>query len=203
MERIAGGERSGKAGELEQDFGAAVFIEMQAPGGRAPRHRADEVDEVAVAVGARADHRIGEDDRVRFAPGDLLAEAGPRQALIGRAGKRGLAAERLVRLHQPPPRRLRRLAQRHQLGMDQVDRADIERGRHAHPTAPSDQLLDEIEARLAMIEAAVDMGLRNRDQRASADRLGEGNEDLHRPGRRRASFASAHGALGLAQPQAH
>ena len=40
--------------------------QMQAVFGRAAGHGAAEVDEVAVAVGARADHRIGEDDRVRF-----------------------------------------------------------------------------------------------------------------------------------------
>ena len=36
--------------------------------------RGADVDEVAVALGARAEHAVGEDDGVRLRPGDLLAE---------------------------------------------------------------------------------------------------------------------------------
>ena len=58
-------------GDLDQQPAPCGFGKVQAVGRRAAGHRAAEVDEIAIAVGARADHRIGEDDRVQFAPGDL------------------------------------------------------------------------------------------------------------------------------------
>ena len=45
--------------------------------------RGADVDEVAVALGARAEHAVGEDDGVRLRPGDLLAEGRP----VARAGR--------------------------------------------------------------------------------------------------------------------
>ena len=59
--------------------------------------------------------------------------------------------------HQPRAGRAPTLPSAEQLGMDQVDGADVERRRHGTrpPPAPA---LDEVEADLAVIEAAVDMG---------------------------------------------
>ena len=83
----------GNRGNLDNRPRGAIFRQMQAVGGGAASHRAAEVDEIAIAIGARADHRIGEDDGVGFAPGDLLAEARPLEALIGRTGEGRPAAE--------------------------------------------------------------------------------------------------------------
>src|SRR5581483_12033180 len=121
-------------------------------------HRAAEVDEIAIAVGPGADRRVCEDDGVRFAPGDLLAERRPEQGLIGRAGEGRYAAELFMRLHQAAARRLLRAVEPDQFGMDQIERADIERRRNAHAAALRGEPLDEVEAGLAMIETAVDMG---------------------------------------------
>ena len=61
--------------DLDQSPRKTIFRQVEPVCGRAASHGAAEVDEIAVAVGARADHRIGEGDRVRFAPRDLRAEA--------------------------------------------------------------------------------------------------------------------------------
>ena len=59
-----------------------------------------------------------------------------------------------------------------------------------------DQPFDEIEARLPEIETAVDMGARNVQKRRGADSLGEGDEDLHRPGGRAAAVAGDERTVG-------
>ena len=63
-----------------------------------------------------------------------------------------------------------------QFGMDEVDRADVERRRRAHPAAFGDEPLDEIEADLAVMQAAVDMGLGNLDEAGRLDRLAEARQ---------------------------
>ena len=90
----------GRSGDLDQHPGAPVCSDVQAVVRNPPGDGAAEVDEVAIAVRARPDHRIGEDDRVRLRPGDLRAETGAKNRLIGRAGIGWHAAELLVRLHQ-------------------------------------------------------------------------------------------------------
>ncbi|GIK99645.1 MAG: hypothetical protein BroJett029_38540 [Alphaproteobacteria bacterium] len=52
--------------------------------------------------------------------------------------------------------------------MQQVERADIERGRHRDPAAALDQAFGEMHAGIAVIEAAVDMGGGDRDQPVGA-----------------------------------
>ena len=88
-----------------------------------PGDRAAEVDEVAVAVGARADHGIGKHDGVRLRPGDLRSEARAKNRLVGRAGEGWHAAELLVRRINRAPREPMSLAAAEQLRMDQVDGA--------------------------------------------------------------------------------
>src|SRR5690606_23717464 len=53
-----------KVGEAVEDLAAAVFWQVQAGGGGAAGERGADVDEVAVAVGARAEDGVGEDDGV-------------------------------------------------------------------------------------------------------------------------------------------
>src|SRR5208282_6421998 len=71
----------------------AVLFQVQAVFWSAAGHRAAEVDEIAVAVGAGADHRIGEGDRVRLPPGDLRAKSRAISGLIGSASEGRRAAK--------------------------------------------------------------------------------------------------------------
>jgi hypothetical protein len=65
------------------------------------------------------------------------------------------------------------------LGMDQVDRADVEGRGHANLAAEVDHPFGEIEARSPMIETAVDMRRLDVDERARAGRLREAHEEPH------------------------
>ena len=53
---------------------AAILGQMQADRRHAAGDRAADVEQIRIALGARADHGVGERDRVRLAPRDLLAE---------------------------------------------------------------------------------------------------------------------------------
>ena len=66
----------GQCGYLDQHAGASVLRAVKTVIGNTAGERAAEVDEIAVAVRARPEHRIREDDRVRLGPGDLGAEPG-------------------------------------------------------------------------------------------------------------------------------
>ena len=76
-----------------------------------------------------------------------------------------------------------------QLGVDQVHRADIERRRHRDPAAAGDEPLDEIEADLAVIQAAVDMGARAIDEVRRIEGLGKAAKQAHGERRRRSPVA--------------
>ena len=84
-----------------------------------------------------------------------------------------------MRRHQAPRPDLPVTAQAHQLGMDEVERSDIERRRHGDPAAAFDQPLDKVETGLAMIEAAIDMRTDDRQQGFRANRIAEGDQHLH------------------------
>ncbi|MBK8249983.1 MAG: hypothetical protein IPK85_21715 [Gemmatimonadetes bacterium] len=57
-----------------QDLAQASFVAMQSRVWHPARDRRGQIDKVAVPLGARAEHAVAEDDRVRFRPGDLFAE---------------------------------------------------------------------------------------------------------------------------------
>ena len=86
--------------EAEDRARGPPFIQVQAGRRRASGDGAADVDEVAVAVGAGAQHRVREHDRVRLGPGDVFTEGRSRGELVGRARPRGAAAHRHVGLHQ-------------------------------------------------------------------------------------------------------
>ena len=122
------------ARDLDQDPGATVLREVQAE--RAPAGEgAAEVDEVAVAVRPRADHGIREHDGVRIPPRrSARRNAAGRWSGTG-AGEGRDAAEFLVRLHQTATGCPHLRATPEELGMDQVDGADVERRRHPNASA--------------------------------------------------------------------
>ena len=56
-----------------QQLAAPVFGQMQADGGGAAGDGGANVNEIAVAIGARPQNRVGKDDGVALGPGDLGA----------------------------------------------------------------------------------------------------------------------------------
>ena len=89
-----------------------------------------------------------------------------------------------MRPHQADAARPQLVFAAKKLRMDQVDRADVQRRRHAHLSAKPNELFDEIEADLAMIEATVDMRRLGIDEVLRTYRLGEANEQPHGKARR-------------------
>ena len=176
--------------DLDHRPRGAIFGQMQAIGGGAAGHGAAEVDEIAVAIGACADDRIGKGDRVRFSPRDLRAEARTPSGLIGRAGEGGRAAELDMRPHKSGAVLRMLFCSAKELGMDQVDRADVEGCRHANPAAEVDHSFGEIEAGAPMIETPVDMRRLDVDEGSRVNRFGEAHKEPHGEGRAPAVHAA-------------
>ena len=189
--------------DLDQSPSKSVFRQVQPICGRAAGHGAAEVDEIAIAIGARADHRIGEGDGVRFSPGDLRAEARAIGGLIGRAGEGRRAAELDMRAHEPGAvlRMLLRAAK--EFGMNEIDRADIEGCRHANLAAEFDHPFGEVEAGAPMIETAVDMRRLDVDEGARVDRFGEAHKEPHGEGRAAAMHAAQEFAIERGEIESH
>ena len=85
--------------EAQEQLSGAMLGEMQADRRHAAGNRAADVEQIRISLGARADHRVRERDRVGFAPRDLLAEHRTHVRLIRRAGPRGDRAHLLVGEH--------------------------------------------------------------------------------------------------------
>jgi hypothetical protein len=90
-----------------------------------------------------------------------------------------------------------------QLGMDEIERADVEARRHADLASERGHALDEIEARAAEIETAVDMRLLDGDEGARIDRLGEADQEPHGESRRPAVDAVGEFAVEVGQFEGH
>ena len=156
------GRREGRG--LEHHARAAVLGEVKPGLGRPAGDRRRDVEEVAVAVAARAEHGIDEGDGVALAPGDLLAEPGAMAGLIGGTGPGRLAAESLIGAHHAQRHRVALRLGMHALGVDEVEGTDVERRRDGDLAPARHQLLRELGAAVAVIEAAVDVGRGDRDE---------------------------------------
>ena len=121
-----------------------VAVKVQPAIGRPSHDRRTDIEKVAAPVGARAEYGIGERHRVALAPGDMLAERRPMTRLIGRTGETRRAAERQMRIHQASRHAAEMAVAAHPFGMQQIERADIERRRYAHLPAVRDQALGEM-----------------------------------------------------------
>src|SRR4030081_460626 len=62
-----------------------------------------------------------------------------------------------MRFHQLPSARAQAVAPAKEFGVDEIDRADVQGGGHAHPAAALHESLDAIEAGLAVVQAAVNV----------------------------------------------
>src|SRR5208337_60548 len=99
------------------------------------------------------------------------------------------AAELDMRLHQPRAVLADLLLPTEELGVDEIDRADVERRGRPHFSAEGDEPLDEIEARPAEIETAVDMGGLDVDEAARIDRFRKAGDEPHGERRRWPTYA--------------
>ena len=175
------------------------------PGVRhAAHHCAGDIGEVAVAFRTSADHRVAEGDGVRLGPRHLLAEGRSRIGqLVGRAGEGRPATQGPIRLHQQPSA-LRHLARAvPQLWVQEVQGPDVQRGRHHHARPAIDQASDEVDGRLAVIEARVDMRPGDRDQALGVQRLRRSHHQAGGQRRSLAAVAGQHGTLVVVERQGH
>ena len=154
---------------FEADHEAAA---ARCRGGARPRGTAGDggadVDEVAVAA-VRPEDAVGENDGVRFGPGNLITERWPFHQLAG-AGPGGTAPQIEVGVHEPATLLSETGSPPKALGVEQVERGDVERGGHGHFRTRLDQ--PEVEARLSVVEASVDVGSRDVEQPLSTERPG-------------------------------
>ena len=194
-------QRGRDAGEAQQHLAGALSGEMEADCRHAPRDRAADVEQIRIALGARADHRVGKRDCVRFAPRDLLAERRPHVGLVRRAGPHRHRAHLLVGEHLPC--RLRGPVGRDGpvLPAALVHAADVEARRHRDARAKRGEPLREIERRVTQIDRAVDVRLRDVHQLGGAVHVRHPYEDRHREPRGGTTIAVQHRPIVIAQLQ--
>src|SRR5471030_1738022 len=177
-EHIAAGKRA-EIVNADQDPGRPIFGDMQAGVGCPARDRGGEIEEVAVSAGAGAQDRIREYDGVGFGPGYLVSKLGTMLELIRRACEARLASQFNVRFHEPFGGAPSALLSLIQLGMDQVERADVQRRGHGYPRFTLDESFDEIEACRTVIKTTVYMRRRDIDQPVSAHDVRRARDDPH------------------------
>jgi hypothetical protein len=136
----------------------AVFGEVQADGRGAAGEGGADVDEVAVAVGACPQDGVGKNDGIALGPGDLAAEGGAVHRLVRGAGPDGGAAHLLVGVHElgGPLGQVGRAEEL--LRVHQVKRTHVEGGGHNAPGRRPPPAARQSPARLAVVEAAVNVG---------------------------------------------
>ncbi len=170
----------GESARVEHQPRAAVLVQMQPVAGRAAGDGAAEIEEVAEAVAARAQHRVHEGDRVRLTPGDMGAEARAVAGLIRRAGPGRPRADRLRGHHQAARHGGGRGIELDPAGMQEIEGADVEGGGHRHLGAELHHPLGEMHAAVAVIEAAVEMRALHRHQGSRAHQPRGLRHDAHR-----------------------
>ena len=174
--------------DLDQDRAQAALVGVQPELRHEAGDRGADVDEVAVALGARAEHAVGEDDGVRLRPGDLLAEGRALVELVRRTRPGFLAAHGgVVPDHLVAGRGYLR-GPAEQLRMQEVDDADVERGRDRDGRPALGQRASEVERRRTVVEATVDVGARDGDE---ARRLDPRRQAFDEPDRQAASVAAS------------
>lgn len=185
IERFLGLEGRRQEACVHDQRRAPCRVAMQPGERRAGRQGAADVEKIAVARATRPQHRVHEDDGVRLAPGDMRPGRRTMTRLIGRAGPGRSAAQRLVGARHAHGLRARRVVEPDHVVPDQVERADIERGRDRDLAAAGRQPFGEGDPGGAMHEAAIDMGRDDRHQRIGAHHPRRFDDHAHRRARRR------------------
>ena len=152
---------------------------MQSKSGDAGGDGGADVEQIRIALGARADYRVGEDDGVRFAPRDLLSEFRRHVGLIGRAGPGGDAAHAVIGDHLALGFGGPILGHGPFAPVALIESADVERRGDGNFGAEFGETLGEFEAGFAHIYGAVDVGLRNIEERGRALDFAHADDDSH------------------------
>jgi hypothetical protein len=156
------------------------MVEVQ-PGSRSPPgDGAADVDEVAVTVGSSTEHRVGEHDRVGFGPCDVLTERGPLGELIRRARPGGSTPHAHVGVHLFPSHGRCLGVEPHELGVQQIQRRDVQRGRHRDTGVHRPQSPCKIQPRDPMEQTAVDVRGGDVEQAIRTGDRGDPSDDPHR-----------------------
>ncbi len=176
-----------------------ALVEVET-GGRGPAGDGTaDVDEISVTVGAGTEHRVGEDDGVGLAPGDLVAQRRAFGELERSTGPGGAAPHRLVGVHQ----RARLVGQlsvaAEEAGMEKVEGRDVEGGGNRNPGSQVGKLGGEVETGLPVIQAAVDVGCADVEETLRSHRPTGGNDEVHRHGDSRPKVAGEGRLIGLAE----
>ena len=194
-------QRGRDAGQAQEHLSRTLRGQVQSNRRHSAGDRAADVEQVGIAFCPRADHRVGEGDRIRLTPRDLLPELRPHVRLVRRARPGRHRAHAFVGEHLP--RRLRR-----PLGRDRpvlpaalVDTADVEAGWHRDLRAERGEMLRELERRITEVDGAVDVRLRDVHQRIGAVDVGHPHEDRHRQLCGGPPLAIQHRPIGTGQGQ--
>ena len=199
VEAVIGLQARRNINQADQQLAGAVRGEVQPDRRDAAGDRRADVEQVGVALGARAQHRVGEGDRVRLTPGDLLAEGRAQLGLVGRAGEAGGHAHAAVGVHLPP--RLFGPGRRHRpLGPAVlVHPADVRRRGHGDGRAQVGQPFGVFQRGVSHEDGAVDVGGGDVEQFAGVEDLGHAHDDPHRHPAARSAFAGEKGKVGVGE----
>src|SRR5262245_37763240 len=85
--------------QAQQKLTGSIFSEVQSGGRHSSRDGCANVEQIRISFRACADHRVGEADGIRFAPGDMLTEPGFPLGLVRSAGKGWNRSHTLIREH--------------------------------------------------------------------------------------------------------
>ena len=108
-----------------------------------------------------------------------------------------------MRTHESGAVRRMLLCSAKELGMNKVNRAHVERCRHANLAAKVDHPFSEIEARTPVVETAVNMRRLDVEEGARVNRFGEPREEPHGEGRARPVHAGQEFVVERGEVQSH
>ena len=171
------------------------------------RDRGGDIDEVAIAIGARTEHGVGEDDGIGLCPGDVATDLRAGVHLVRRTGPGLAAAEVDVGLHEIAPTlgdpALALGVLQDQVRVNEVDGADVDGRGHAHLTPEGHELLGEVQARLAVEDAPVNVDRVDIDKFGGTADAAQLGDDPHGEGNGRALLPLQHCLLMLGEREGH
>ena len=155
--------------------------------------------EEAVAVRARAEHRVAEDRDRRLDRGHVRVPGRPVAGPVGRAGEGAVAAEPRMRAGRAALQPREGFGRARRAPVHRVGVGDVDRGGHGHARVDGGELLHQLDVLEVERHAGVDVRVADLDHARRAIGAAELHEALHGALARRALAALEHVALGLGQ----
>ncbi len=196
-------EVSRKRAHVEYQRRLSVLGTMQSIVGCAAADRTGDIQKIAIAVRARSENGVAEHHGVGLAPRDIGPGCGPVIGLVWRTSPTRLAAKLAIGLHHAARHPPRRLFEPDARTAGQVQRTDIQSGTDGDFRAALHQPFGKQGAGIAVVQRAVDMGRRDRDQSRRAEHSGGLGHDAHGHRRAIAPFAARCRAFFGRQDQRH